>query len=118
MAEKNEITKEWKVLTLVDARSTGDNDGSPVYHARLVKAEAADAELLKDFKAELDCFGVTEDDGNGYVIEVDGIECTWGNKIAGMTLEEVKTRLGWLPKCYSIDIDCDGKVYHSVTDLT
>jgi hypothetical protein len=107
------IKQNYKIVSLVDDRSTGDNGGCPLYHTRLVKAEDGYDEVLKDFKGELDCVGI---ESTSYDISVDGEDVPWGNEIAGMTLADIEARIGHKPRTYTIDID--GRVTHTLTDIT
>jgi hypothetical protein len=110
------IKQNYKIVSLVDDRSTGDNGGCPLYHTRLVKAEDGYEAVLADFKGELDCFGITAEESNPYDIYVDGEDVEWGNEIAGMTLADIEARIGHKPRTYTIDID--GRVTHTLTDIT
>ena len=70
-----QIKQEYKVLSLVDWRDPTANNGCPLFHTKIVKAEDAHEALLKDFKAEMEHFGLAGDidpDDCGEAIEVDG----------------------------------------------
>ena len=113
-----QIKQNYKIVSLVDDRNTGDNNGCPLYHTRLVKAEDGYDEVLKDFKGDLDCFGITAEESNPYDIYVDGENVPWGNEIAGMTLTDIEARIGHKPRTYTIDMGIDGRVTHTLTDIT
>lgn len=112
-----QIKQDYKIVSLVDDRDTRDNSGCPLYHTRLVKAEDGYDEVLKDFKGELDFFGITDEESIPYDIYVDGEEVEWGNEIAGMSLADIEARIGHKPRTYTIDIGLDGKVTHTLTDI-
>lgn len=113
-----QIKQNYKIVSLVDGRTPWDNNGCPLYHTRIVKAEEANEALLSDFKGELDCFGITADESTPYDIEVDGEVVEWGNKIAGMTIADVVERIGHAPTTYSIvDAELD-RITHTLTDIT
>lgn len=113
-----QIKQNYKIVSLVDDRNTSDNSGCPLYHTRLVKADDGFDEVLKDFKGELDCFGITAEESNPYDIYVDGEYVEWGNKIADMTLADIEVRIGHKPRTYTIDMGLDGRVTHTLTDIT
>lgn len=113
-----QIKQNYKIVSLVDDRNTSDNGGCPLYHTRLVKAEDGYDEVLKDFKGELDCFGITAEESTSYDISVDGEDVPWGNEIAGMTLADIEARIGHKPRTYTIDMGLDGRVTHTLTDIT
>lgn len=113
-----QIKQNYKIVSLVDDRNTSDNGGCPLYHTRLVKAEDGYEEVLTDFKGELDCFGITAEEDCPYDISLDGEEVEWGNEIAGMTLADIEARFGHKPRTYTIDMGIDGRVTHTLTDIT
>ena len=113
-----QIKQNYKIVSLVDDRDPSDNGGCPLYHTRLVKAEDGYDEVLTDFKGELDCFGITAEEDSPYDIYVDGEEVEWGNEIAGMTLADIEARIGHKPRTYTIDMGLDGRVTHTLTDIT
>ena len=113
-----QIKQNYKIVSLVDDRDPSDNGGCPLYHTRLVKAEDGYDEVLKDFKGELDCFGITAEEGSPNDIYVDGEEVEWGNEIADMTLADIEARIGHKPRTYTIDMGLDGRVTHTLTDIT
>ena len=113
-----QIKQDYKIVSLVDDRSTGDNCGCPLYHTRLVKAEDGYEAVLTDFKGELDCFGINAEESNPYDIYVDGEDVPWGNEIVGMTLADIEARIGHKPRTYTIDMGIDGRVTHTLTDIT
>lgn len=113
-----QIKQNYKIVSLVDDRDPSGNDGCPLYHTRLVKAEDGYDEVLKDFKGELDCFGITAEEDSPYDIYVDGEEVEWGNEIADMTLADIEARIGRKPRTYTIDMGLDGRVTHTLTDIT
>lgn len=113
-----QIKQNYKIASLVDERDTSNNSGCPLYHTRLVKAEDGFEEILKDFKGELYCFGITADEETQHDIYVDGAEVDWGNEIAGMSLADIEARIGHKPRTYTIDMGLDGKVTHTLTDIT
>lgn len=112
-----QIKQDYKIVSLVDDRNTSDNCGCPLYHTRLVKAEDGYEEVLKDFKGELDCFGITAEESTPYAIMVDGEEVEWGNEIADMSLADIEARVGHKPRTYAIVTGLDGKVTHTLTDI-
>ena len=115
-----QLKKEYKVLSLVDWRDPT---------AKVVKAEDAHEVLLKDFKAEMEHFGLAGDidtDDCGEAIEVDGEETfywkgediSWISCIFKMSLAEIEERVGHKPTTYSIrDVEYD-RISHTLTDLT
>ncbi len=112
------IKQNFKILSLVDGRNPGDNQGCPLYHTRIVSAEEAHEALLGDFKNEMANFGIDGDPDCGYTIEVDGEEVEWGYDIPNMTLAEVAEKVGHEPNTYSIvDADID-RITHTLTDIT
>ena len=113
-----QIKQDYKIVSRVDDRSTGDNCGCPVYPTRLVKAEDGYEAVLTDFKGELDCFGINAEESNPYDIYVDGEDVPWGNEIVGMTLADIEARIGHKPRTYTIDMGLDGRVTHTLTDIT
>lgn len=124
-----QLKKEYKVLSLVDWRDPTANNGCPLFHTKVVKAEDAHEVLLKDFKAEMEHFGLSGDidtDDCGEAIEVDGEETfywngediSWISCISKMTLAEIEERVGHKPTTYSIrNVDYD-RISHTLTDLT
>ena len=113
-----QLKQNYKIVSLVDDRDPSDNGGCPLYHTRLVKAEDCYDEVLKDFKGELDCFGITAEEDSPHDIYVDGEEVEWGNEIADMTLADIEARIGHKPRTYTIDMGLDGRVTHTLTDIT
>lgn len=111
-----QVRQNYKIVSLVDDRDPSDNGGCPLYHTRIVKAEDGYDEVLRDFKGELDCFGITAEE-DGYDIYVDGELVEWGNGIAGMTLADIEARIGHRPRTYTIDMGIDGRVTHTLTDI-
>ena len=113
-----QIKQDYKIVSLVDDRDTSGNCGCPLYHTRLVKAEDGYEAVLTDFKGELDCFGINAEESNPYDIYVDGEDVPWGNEIVGMTLADIEARIGHKPRTYTIDMGLDGRVTHTLTDIT
>ena len=124
-----QIKQDYKVLSLVDWRDPTANNGCPLYHTKLVKAEEAHEALLKDFKAEMEHFGLSGDidpEECDEAIEVDGEETfyqdgeeiSWISCISKMSLAEIEERVGHKPTTYSIrNVDYD-RISHTLTDLT
>ena len=112
-----QIKQNYKIVSLVDDRDPSDNNGCPLYHTRLVKAEDGYDEVLNDFKGELDCFGITAEESTPYDIYVDGEDVEWGNEIAGMSLADIEARIGHKPRTYAIGIGLDGRITHTLTDI-
>ena len=113
-----QIKQNYKIVSLVDDRDPSDNSGCPLYHTRLVKADDGYEAVLTDFKGELDCFGITAEEDSPNDIYVDGEEVEWGNEIADMTLADIEARIGHKPRTYTIDMGIDGRVTHTLTDIT
>ena len=113
-----QLKQNYKIVSLVDDRDPSDNGGCPLYHTRLVKADDGYDEVLTDFKGELDCFGITAEEDSPNDIYVDGEEVEWGNEIADMTLADIEARIGHKPRTYTIDMGLDGRVTHTLTDIT
>ena len=113
-----QLKQNYKIVSLVDDRDPSDNGGCPLYHTRLVKADDGYDEVLTDFKGELDCFGITAEEDSPHDIYVDGEEVEWGNEIADMTLADIEARIGHKPRTYTIDMGLDGRVTHTLTDIT
>lgn len=111
-----QIKQNYKIVSLVDGRTPWDNNGCPLYHTRLVKADEAREALLADFQEEMGAVGA-DGEGCGYTIEVDGEEVDWGYDIPNMTLAEVVERFGHAPTTYSIvDVELD-RITHTLTDI-
>lgn len=124
-----QIKQEYKVLSLVDWRDPTANNGCPLFHTKIVKAEDAHEALLKDFKAEMEHFGLSgeiDSDDCGEAIEVDGEETfyrdgeeiSWISCISNMTLAEIEEMVGHKPTTYSIRTVEYDRISHTLTDLT
>ena len=125
----NTIKSDYKVLSLVDWRDPTANNGCPLFHTKLVKADEAHETLLKDFKAEMEHFGLSGDinpDDCDEAIEVDGEdrfywngeEIFWISCIFNMSLSDIEKRVGHKPTTYSIrNVEYD-RISHTLTELT